>query len=551
MSNTSIRVIIVLFSVFTASFPVSGQKELNAVLDSLDQTLENKEAFDKKKENKIQLLKELEKEATSLEQSFDLNHQLYEEYRKYQLDSATVYARACLKVAEALNNNLLKIKTKIHLVPLYASSGRFIEAEDLLESINKNSVPRSLLPDYYKACHLFFNYYAANVRLPYFLNKTKAYRDSVMKAVAPESPEHQIYKAETLIDKNNLKPARDILEKLLNTPSLEKGNYAVVTFWLGIIHSRKGNAGESKRFFAMSAISDIRHSTKDNSSLHHLASLFNREGNIEKAFKYSQAALNDALFSNVQFRAIYLSEFFSIINDTYKERADNQKNNLILYIVLISFLSLFLIVAVIYVYRQMDKTSGIRKELDKANKELVRLNADILQKNDQLYNQNHLLQDSNQIKEEYIAHFFDLCSTYINKLDDYRKSLNKKANTGSPQDLIKALKSSNIVEDELEELYRNFDTIFLNLYPSFIEEYNELLADGEKVEPKPGEKLNTELRIFALIRLGITDSVKIAAFLRYSLSTIYNYRTKARNKASVSREEFEDLVMKIGTLGKR
>lgn len=128
--------------------------------------------------------------------------------------------------------------------------------------------------------------------------------------------------------------------------------------------------------------------------------------------------------------------------------------------------------------------------------------------------------------------------------------MNKKAVSGEHRELFKMLKSTSVIETEVEELYHHFDTIFLNLYPSFVEEFNSLLTDEEKSEPKNGEKLNTELRIFALIRLGITDSVKIASFLRYSLSTIYNYRTRARNRAAVPRVEFEEMVMKIGTLRK-
>ncbi len=167
--------------------------------------------------------------------------------------------------------------------------------------------------------------------------------------------------------------------------------------------------------------------------------------------------------------------------------------------------------------------------------------------NKQLNEKNAQLSEANLIKEEYIAHFFDLCSAYISKLENYRKALNKKANDRQLEELFRMLKSTTLVENELEELYSNFDTIFINLYPTFVAEFNALLIDEERVTPKPGEVLNTELRIFALIRLGITDSVKIAAFLRYSLSTIYNYRTKARNKAAVSRDEFEKMVMRIGS----
>ena len=188
---------------------------------------------------------------------------------------------------------------------------------------------------------------------------------------------------------------------------------------------------------------------------------------------------------------------------------------------------------------QMKRLSVIRKQLYRTNQELKKLNQDLQDS----YNN---LEEANHVKEEYIARFFDQCSEYIEKLENYRKSLNAKAKNNQLDDLFKMIKSTTLVETELEELYQNFDSIFLNIYPSFIQEFNALLLPEEQIVPKAGELLNTELRIFALIRLGITDSIKIANFLRYSLRTVYNYRTKVRNKAAGSREEFEDVVKKIG-----
>ena len=141
----------------------------------------------------------------------------------------------------------------------------------------------------------------------------------------------------------------------------------------------------------------------------------------------------------------------------------------------------------------------------------------------------------------------DQCSTYISKLDGYRRKLNIILSSGKTKELARVIKSKEFIEDELKEFHNNFDKTFLSLFPNFIEEFKSLLSDNEDVKVKQGELLNTELRIFALIRLGITDSVKIAEFLRYSLSTIYNYRTKLRNKALGPRDEFEDNVMRIGT----
>ena len=539
------QTIFLFFILLTSSTSTLASTSAEAILDSLDQTIAAKQEFEQQKEEELSLLKEWLQESSAQQGIYDLSTRLYEAYRKYQIDSAIVYAEKALKSANTPKN----VKnTQLQLVILYSSTGMFREAETILRSINKNSLPESLLPDYYNAWRLFFNYYAANVRLPEYNQKTRIYRDSLMQALNPASMFFRINQAESLIEGGDTQSANQLLTNMLREINPENENYAMVTFLKGLLHEITGETEKSQRFFALSAINDIRKSTKDNSSIQHLAALAYEQGNIERAFQYSQVALNDALFCNVQFRTYYLTQFFTFINANYKEKIEHQKSQLWLFLSLISLLSLFLIVAVIYVYKQMDKVSRIRSELDEMNKELIRLNNDISRKNEQLNDRNALLIDSNQIKEEYIAHFFDLCSTYINKLENYRKTLNKKAVNGEHQELFKMLKSTSLIETEVEELYHHFDTIFLNLYPTFVDEFNALLSDEETSEPRSGEKLNTELRIFALVRLGITDSVKIASFLRYSLSTIYNYRTRARNRSAVPREEFEERVMKIGTL---
>ena len=210
---------------------------------------------------------------------------------------------------------------------------------------------------------------------------------------------------------------------------------------------------------------------------------------------------------------------------------------------LICVLSVVLVLLFVYLYKQLRRVNRIKEELSDTNEKLARLNEELGEKNEQL-------SDSNAVKVQYIARFFDLCSMYIDKMDDYRKSLKKLAQDRKFEDLYKRLKSTSMLEEEQEELYKNFDAIFLNLYPSFVEDFNALLTEDERIVLKQEDLLNKELRIYALLRLGITDSVKIASFLRCSLSTVYNYRTKVRNKAAISREEFEKKVMKIGTAHK-
>ena len=159
---------------------------------------------------------------------------------------------------------------------------------------------------------------------------------------------------------------------------------------------------------------------------------------------------------------------------------------------------------------------------------------------------NHSIAENSYLKEEYIGRYMDQCSVYLEKMDNYRRSLGKIAATGNVEELYKNIKSSKFIEVELKEFYTNFDNTFLQMFPTFVEDFNALLTNDERISLKTGERMNTELRIFALIRLGISDSVKIAQFLRYSVTTIYNYRTKVRNKAASDRNLLEQEVMKIG-----
>ena len=199
----------------------------------------------------------------------------------------------------------------------------------------------------------------------------------------------------------------------------------------------------------------------------------------------------------------------------------------------------------IYIYRQMKRLSIARNHLQTANGKLKTLNEDLQQMNVSLQSANLELSESNQIKEEYIARFVKLCSTYIDKLDAYRRMVNRKISSGQTEELFRITRSQKALDDELKELYDNFDTAFLHLFPDFVGKFNALLQEDGRIVLKKGELLNTELRIFALIRLGIDDSSQIAEFLRYSVNTIYNYRAKVKNKACVSRDDFEKLVEQI------
>lgn len=543
MKNYSLFVLIALLSI-----PAYSLDNTDTILNKLNIALKNKQHYVRLKEERILNFKKIKSESFTKEQEYNYNKTLYSEYQKFNSDSAILYVKKNLILAKALQNKDLSDLAELQLANLYSSSGKYRESEAILKSINKKTLDKSLLPNYYVAYREFFEHYNANSTSPKYIEQIGKYRDSLLGVLNSATLNYKINKIQQNIFDKKFAVAEKQLKVLLENIQEEDSQYAMITYLFGSIYEARHQLELRKKYYALSSTADIKNAIKDNASLQELALVFYEIGDVDMAYKLTQSAIEDALYCNVQFRTLLMSEVYSIINTVYLEKEAKRKTELQLYLLCISLLSLFLIVAVIYVYKQMKKVSRIRGELYETSQKLAELNKDITETNSQLQERNAQLSESNHIKEEYIAHFFSLCSAYINKLENYRIILNKKATAKQFDEIYKMLKSTTLVDNELEELYKNFDIIFLNLYPTFVKDFNDLLIKEEQIVLKQGELLNTELRIFALIRLGITDSVKIAAFLRYSLSTIYNYRTRARNKAAVSRNDFEEMVIKIGLI---
>lgn len=514
----------------------------DSLFAALDAAIRNKQQYVTQKEQRIAALKN----NIGRFQPYEYNKALYEEYRKFNLDSAIAYVKNNLALATTTHNQLQADAANMQLATLYSSLGKYRESEHLLTGISKTQLSSTLLPDYYEAWMRFYEHYATNSYTDSYMQQIGLYRDSLLQVLDTTSIDYRLNRAEQSINQGQPLMAEADLLQLLTVVPQNNYAYAMVAYLLGNIYRHRHNRPLEMQYYTLSALSDTRNAVKDQASIMHLALLYYPAGDIDRAYAFTRSAIEDAVFCKVQFRTRQMAEFFTIINAAYLNREARRKKQLQVSLVSISLLSLFLLLAVLYVYKQMKKVSRMKEELFVSSRQLEALNRDITQTNAQLQERNAQLSEANHIKEAYIAQFFDLCSTYITKLENYRKTLNQKATGKKLEELFEMLRSTTLADTEAEELYQHFDTIFLHLYPGFVKEFNALLVAEEQVTLKPGELLNTELRIFALIRLGITDSVKIAAFLRYSLSTIYNYRTRARNKSAVSREAFENRVMRIG-----
>lgn len=542
------------------SFVSQAHTTSDTIYSTLYKLIERKGIYVQQKKDKISRVKSmLAVPDISDSQRYDINHQLYDEYKTFISDSAIFYTEQNLKIARKRNDITQINESKLDLISLYIFSSMYIESKDSLKSIDKKTLPDWLLVKYYDCYKLLYSNYSQNN--PYtrsYKATSDLYRDSLLNILDKKSNHYKIVYAEKLYDQQKLNESKQMLQTMLNQTKTDTHEKAVLAYALANIYMKEGNTDLQKRYYAISAICDIKNAIKENASMQALATVLYETGDIERAYDCIRSSMEDAMFSNARFRAYEASQIFPIIDLAYKEKINGKNSELRSYLMLACILSFFLVLAIVYTYRQMKRVARIRKELYRTNVKLNELNDELQGTNSQLHivnkelsEANTNLSEANQIKEAYIGHFLDLCSTYINKLEKYQNTLNKKAVEKKLDELYKMLKSSDMINNELKELYENFDNIFLHLYPNFVEEFNSLLLDEEKFVLKPNELLNVELRIFALIRLGITDSSKIASFLHYSANTIYSYRTRVRNKAAVPRDDFENRVMKISSVKKK
>ncbi|AGY53758.1 Regulatory Protein SusR [Bacteroidales bacterium CF] len=521
------------------------------MLLALFETLKHKEDYVRDKEQRIEDIKKLLiMPDISDNQRYILNNRIQDEYSSYQIDSATQYLEWNMRLAYRMENPVYLVDTKLKLSFMYWQSGKFFEAVQQIASINRSqldTLPAEYLFSYYNAYKRLYRYYAEaqNDRDNDYFRLSRIYADSLIITASPDTRDYQLWIAEKFAEENKTKEAEAIVSELLKNSSKEDHNRAILSSILANIYKKEGNVELQKKYYALSAIYDIKNAVKENTSMQSLALLLFKEGDIDNAYHCIQSSMEDAVFCNSRFRTYEITKIFPIIDSAYQTKAKTQKKELKLYLLLVSILSVLLVIAIIFVYRYMQRITHIRSKLSETNQDLHKSNEQMYLLNTELLEVNRKLSEASLLKDTYLTKFIDLCSHYIEKLDNYRRTLNRYTREGKMEELYSELRSPQFINNELNNFFTNFDETFLRLYPTFIEEFNALFPEGEKQNSKPGEILNTELRIYALIRLGINDSSQIALFLRFSITTVYTYRSKLKNK-SLYKDSFEEQVMKIG-----
>ena len=540
---------IILFLFFTANM-VFAESNLDSLLINLDQTILQHEIYKDRREARIRELKgKATKIAPNSIAAYQLNDSIYREYKSYMCDSAVLYLTKNIRIACNLRDQEREYKSKLLLASLHAATGMYQEAVDVLEEVRRATLPASLTRDYYACKEQVYREISGNSRDPQSIrryeDKSLVYRDSLAMMLPEDASKRVELQELALRADGHTDEALRINDTRLAKIPFGTPEYALTSYQRAMIYRQKKDREKEKYYLALSSLSDIQSAIKDHASLWMLADLLLKDGDIERAYHYIRFSWDETNRFRARSRSWQSADILSLIDKNYQATIEGKNRILVTYLTLISVLTLLLISAIVYIYRQMKRLAEARNHLQETNEQLKVLNGELHQMNDRLQSANLELSESNRIKEEYIGRFMSLCSSYIDKLDGYRRMVYKMVSSGQIGELVKVTRSSKGLEAELNALYKNFDTAFLHLFPNFVTQFNSLLLEDEQVVLKRDELLNTELRIFALIRLGINDSSQIAEFLRYSVNTIYNYRAKVKNKACVSRDDFENLVRKI------
>lgn len=546
----NIIIFLCLCTICMCRLHAADSSRADSLLLKLDQAIKERPIYMEQKELKlVELKRQLHRQIPD-EERFAILGTLLDEYRSFNTDSALHMAEEREQIAIRLGNREYIDNARMNKADVLGMTGMYKEVMDLMRNIHIDRLPVDIHPYYYHIYRTVYGLMADYAVTAYekklYTELTDKYRDSLLLVNKDNLLIHTLIQSDQYNVRNEYDKAIRLLTDYLALQKDYEHDVAICAYTLSESYRLKGDKEKEKEYLIVSAMADMKTAVREYISLRKLAVLLYQEGDIERAYSYVKICMEDAAACNARLRKLEILEIFPIINDAYQQKTEKQQEQMKWALVSISLLSLFLLLAIFYVYKQMKKVAAARREVIDANKRLKELNDELHLSNAQLKEANHSIAENSYLKEEYIGRYMDQCSVYLEKMDNYRRSLGKIAATGNVEELYKNIKSSKFIEGELKEFYTNFDNTFLQLFPTFVEDFNALLADDEQISLKAGERMNTELRIFALIRLGITDSVKLAQFLRYSVTTIYNYRTKVRNKAAGDRDLLEQEVMTIG-----
>lgn len=500
-------------------------KQVSAVLKRLDAELTQREKYIDARQSRIDSLHtlyalDLEGDSAWLASTM----RLADEYTAFNTDSALYYYSKGYDRAATERHDSIALAFKLQRATYLPLVGFMQDAVNEYESINPDMVPGGLQELYFDAGRQMYSYIAA-----FYINYPQVYawwsgksldkQLQLIELLENKSPKYKLNMGEYYFSRHEYSKARATLMELLTLVPEESNMYARAAHKIAEIALARGEHNEYVYYLTLSAIADIKSATLEVMSLQELGELLFRQGQVERAHNYLSIALANAVKCHAMMRMLQSSEAMPIIESAHKVELEAWENRMYAFMGGLALMLVLLVVLLMFLRREMRRMKLLQQHLEEAN----------------------------HTKEVYISQFLNLCSIYMDKLQQFSKLVNRKISAGNVDDLYKITKSGKFVEEQSKDFYEVFDNAFLHIYPTFVESVNKLLRPGEQINLQEGELLNTDLRLLAFMRLGIEESTRIAQILNYSVNTVYAYRNKLKNRA-INRETFEADVMKISSV---
>jgi hypothetical protein len=540
------RLLSIFLLALTCSLNTRSQDSIPVLLSRLDHAIESSPGYDSAKLLEIANLKTIlaAAQAADLPALYADYRALCEAYKVFNYDSAFSYARQLQTTALRIGEPSLILAARLRLDFCLLSAGMFKETLDSLDKIHIHDAPDSLQAEYYALVGRYYydlgDFDNDGYNTPDYIRKGNSYMDSALSLFPPGSFNYGYFTGLRQIKSGDRTHAQAVFWQLLSRPDLTLHQLAVTTSTLSDIYINNGQPDTAIVLLIRAAIADIQSSTKETAAIFNLAQLLYKKGDVRDASSYIEVAIRDAIFYGARQRKVQVSAILPLIEGEKISGVEGQKSVFLTWSVIATLLLLAVIVLVIIVLRQV-------KRLETAQRIITEAHIKEQAANLRLIETNNKLSEANKIKEEYIGYFFNADSESFDKIGQFKKALEQKIAYRKWDDVITLVNSTN-PKKEKEELLRNFDMVFLKLFPDFIGRFNDLFREEDKILLKDNELLNTDLRIFALIRMGIHENEKIARILEYSVNTINTYKTRVKNKSIVPNEEFEQRIMEIRTL---
>ena len=528
------------------------------LLNELDSTIEKRAEYVKTKEDRIAFLKK----SIYSEHDYDIVLKtldaLYDEYHVFKLDSAMVYTKKGLALAKKQNNNYFITLFTIHMAEILTLGGLYSEAIDQLSNLRDSKIEQRLLFKYYYTYFSVYSYwsdYSSDPEFsPLYRQKAKDYLKQAMHFADDKDPMYKFYQGEqnVYVEPNRMK-AREYYLNFMNSTDKDSRIYAMASFALAGNYRMSEDEEKYEEYLIRAALSDLKSSTMENLALQTLAvKLFEKgEDYLERAERYISISMEDAKYYNNRLRILEISRSLPQIMNAYQARMETKNRNLRNSVIIISLLLLGFLFTSYFIYLQNRKLALQRRELTESNLQLSYLNEQLAESNqhqiglnEQLKGLNQKLVDTNKRRESLASIFIDLCAKYIDKMGKYQTLVKRKIKANQVQDLLQNISSTRIPEEDANTFLHRFDKAFLELYPTFVEEFNALLVEDGRIKQKSPHTLTTELRTFALIRLGVKNTSDISGLLFLSNQTIYNCRSITKSKA-INKERFEEDVINL------